>query len=195
MAALSHAGGSAIFASGGGSNAIKLLDYFEKSTDIEVVLLLTNNENAGVLEKTEDRVDQMIINNEGANDGPYLVEVMQELGVDYIVLAGYLRKIPVELIQAYPKHIINIHPALLPKYGGKGMYGMNVHNAVLENKENESGISIHLVNEVYDEGEILAQYTIALSPKDNAETIQKKVLEVEHRYFSEVVEKYIRAQK
>ena len=184
----------AIFASGGGSNAIKLLDYFEKSKDIEVVLLLTNNENAGVLEKTEDRVDQMIISNEGANDGAYLTEVMQELGVDYIVLAGYLRKIPVELINAYPKHIINIHPALLPKYGGKGMYGMNVHNAVLENKEVESGITIHLVNEVYDEGKILAQYTTAISPNDDADKIQKKVLEIEHLFFSEVVDKYIREQ-
>lgn len=185
----------AIFASGGGSNAIKLLDYFEKSREIEVVLLLTNNENAGVLEKTEDRVDQMIINNEGANDGAYLVEVMQELEIDYIVLAGYLRKIPSELIHAFPKHIINIHPALLPKYGGIGMYGMNVHKAVLENKETESGITIHLVNEIYDDGEVLAQYTTSISPEDNADTIQKKVLEIEHRYFSEVVEKYIREQE
>jgi|SRR5690554_354967 len=184
----------AIFASGGGSNAIKLLDYFEKSADIEVVLLLTNNENAGVLEKTTDRVDQMIINNEGANDGAYLVEEMQELGIDYIVLAGYLRKIPKELIQAYPNHIINIHPALLPKYGGKGMFGMNVHQAVLENKETESGITIHLVNEVYDDGEILAQHKVAISPEDDAAAIQKKVLAIEHKHFSEVVEKYIQKQ-
>src|SRR5690554_3708507 len=115
----------AIFASGGGTNAIKLLDYFEKSADIEVVLLLTNNKNAGVLEKTKYRVNQLIINNENANNSAFLIEKMDELDIDYIVLAGYLRKIPIELIQAYPKHIINIHPALLPKYGGKGMYGMN----------------------------------------------------------------------
>ncbi|HLV42501.1 MAG TPA: phosphoribosylglycinamide formyltransferase [Brumimicrobium sp.] len=184
----------AIFASGGGSNAIKLLDYFENSDEIEVVLLLTNNENAKVLEKTKDRVDQMIINNEGANDGGYLAEEMQELGVDYIVLAGYLRKIPVELIKAYPQHIINIHPALLPKYGGKGMYGMNVHKAVLESRDSESGITIHLVNEMYDEGKILAQYKTDISPEDDVNTVQKKVLEIEHRYFSEVVEKYIKEQ-
>jgi phosphoribosylglycinamide formyltransferase-1 len=184
----------AIFASGGGSNAIKLLDYFEKSNEIEVVVLLTNNENAGVLEKTEDRVDQMIINNEGANDGVYLTEAMQELGIDYIILAGYLRKIPSELIQAYPEHIINIHPALLPKYGGKGMYGIKVHMAVLENKETESGITVHLINEVYDDGKILAQYTTTISSEDDAEIIQKKVLQVEHQYFSKVVEQYIREQ-
>ena len=181
----------AIFASGGGSNAIKLLDYFEDSKNAEVVVLLTNNERAGVLDKTADRVDQMIINNEGANDGEFLVESMKELGVDFIVLAGYLRKIPNELIQAYPERIINIHPALLPKYGGKGMYGMNVHHAVFANKEKESGMTVHLVNEVYDDGKILAQYKVEIAPEDNAETIQKKVLALEHQYFSEVVENYI----
>lgn len=181
----------AIFASGSGSNAIKLLDYFEKSAEIEVALLLTNNENAAVLEKTADRVDQMIINNDGAKDGAYLLEAMQEQEIDFIVLAGYLRKIPLALIKAYPEHIINIHPALLPKYGGKGMYGMNVHRAVFENKEKESGITIHLVNEVYDDGKVLAQYTTKISPEDDINTIQKKVLKIEHQYYSEVVEKYV----
>jgi phosphoribosylglycinamide formyltransferase-1 len=119
---------------------------------------------------------------------------MQELGIDYIILAGYLRKIPSELIQAYPEHIINIHPALLPKYGGKGMYGIKVHMAVLENKETESGITVHLINEVYDDGKILAQYTTTISSEDDAEIIQKKVLQVEHQYFSKVVEQYIREQ-
>jgi len=113
------------------------------------------------------------------------------LGVDFIVLAGYLRKIPNELIQAYPERIINIHPALLPKYGGKGMYGMNVHHTVFANKEKESGMTVHLVNEVYDDGKILAQYKVEIAPEDNAETIQKKVLALEHQYFSEVVENYI----
>lgn len=181
----------AIFASGGGSNAIKLLDYFENSASVEVVLLLTNNENAGVLEKTTDHVDQLIINNKGANDGAFLTETMQELGVDYIVLAGYLRKIPAELIHAFPHHIINIHPALLPKYGGKGMYGMKVHNAVFENKEKQSGITIHVVNEVYDEGKIIAQHTVDLGDDDSPEQIKKKVLEIEHKFFSKEVEAYV----
>ncbi len=184
----------AIFASGGGSNAIKLLNHFEKSKEFQITLLLTNNENAGVLEKTRDRVDQIIINNEGANDGEFLTDIMQENAIDYIVLAGYLRKIPTELINAYPSKIINIHPALLPKYGGKGMYGINVHKAVRENKETESGITIHLVNDKFDEGEILAQFTVPLSPKDDENTIQKKVLEIEHKYFAETVEKYLQKQ-
>jgi phosphoribosylglycinamide formyltransferase-1 len=184
----------AIFASGGGSNAIKLIEYFDKSSAIDAVLLLTNNENAGVLELTEDFIDQAVINNEGANDGSFLTELMQEERIDYIVLAGYLRKIPNELIKAYPTQIINIHPALLPKYGGKGMYGMNVHQAVFDNNEQESGITIHLVNEGYDEGKILAQHKVPLSPKDDVKAIQEKVLVVEHQYFSKVVEKYIREQ-
>lgn len=184
----------AIFASGGGSNAIKLIEHFDKTSDIDAVLLLTNNENAGVLELTEDYIDQVVINNEGANDASFLIELMQEERIDYIVLAGYLRKIPSELIKAYPTQIINIHPALLPKYGGKGMYGMKVHQAVFDNKEIESGITIHLVNDVYDEGKILAQFKVALSPNDDVNIIQKKVLEVEHKNFSEVVEKYIREQ-
>ncbi|HLW40543.1 MAG TPA: formyltransferase family protein, partial [Brumimicrobium sp.] len=144
-----------------------------------------------VLEKTKGRIQQMIINNESANDGKFLVDEMNKLNVDYIVLAGYLRKIPKELIQAYPNHIINIHPALLPKYGGKGMYGMNVHQAVFDHQEKESGMTVHLVNEAYDDGKILAQYKAAISPEDTPETIQKKVLALEHKHFPEVVEKYI----
>lgn len=184
----------AIFASGSGSNAIKLIEHFDKSSEIDAVLLLTNNENAGVLEKTEDYIDQVVINNEGANDGAFLTELMHEERIDYIVLAGYLRKIPDELIKAFPQQIINIHPALLPKYGGKGMYGMNVHKAVFENKDPESGITIHLVNEIYDQGEILAQFKVAISPKDKIETIQKKVLAIEHENFAREVEKYIQKQ-
>lgn len=182
----------AIFASGGGSNAIKLIEHFDKSSEIDAVLLLTNNENAGVLELTEDYIDQVVINNQGANDGSFLVELMEEERIDYIVLAGYLRKIPSELIKAFPEHIINIHPALLPKYGGKGMYGMKVHQAVLDNKDLESGITVHLVDDVYDNGKVLAQHKIEISSIDDVNDIQKKVLEIEHKHFSEVVEQYIR---
>lgn len=181
----------AILASGSGSNAVQLLDYFEQSKEIEVAVLLTNNKKAGVLEKTKARVEQVIISNDEANNGTYLSKIMDEFRVDYIVLAGYLRKIPVGLIQNYPQHIINIHPALLPKYGGKGMYGMNVHRAVKENKETESGITIHVIDKEFDEGEILAQYKTSISLDDDAETIQKKVLQIEHKYFAETVEEYI----
>lgn len=184
----------AIFASGSGSNAIQLLNHFEKTADINIKLLLTNNKNAGVLAKTQSRVKQLVIDNEQAQDGEQLSQLMREHKIDYIVLAGYLRKIPLELIKAYPQHIINIHPALLPKYGGKGMYGMNVHRAVHENKETQSGITIHLVNEVYDDGETLAQHTVDLTNQETPETIQKKVLAIEHQYFPSEVERYIREQ-
>lgn len=181
----------AIFASGSGSNAIKLMDYFENSSEIKPVLLVSNNSDAGVLGKTRQRIDQFIITNEQAKDGVLLNEAMQAYEVDYIILAGYLRKIPDELIEKYPTQIINIHPALLPKYGGKGMYGMNVHKAVKENGETESGITIHVVNNQYDEGQIIAQFTVALDPEDTTEEIAAKVLKVEHENYSPTVEKYI----
>ncbi|HLW40195.1 MAG TPA: phosphoribosylglycinamide formyltransferase [Brumimicrobium sp.] len=185
----------AIFASGSGSNAIKMLDFFKNSKQIEVALLLSNNKNAGVLEKTKNKIKQVVISNEEAKNGGFIKSIMNDNNVDYIILAGYLRKIPEELIRAFPEQIINIHPALLPKYGGKGMYGMNVHKSVFENKEQESGITIHLVNEKYDEGKILAQHKVALSLEDTPEEIQKKVLEIEHKYFSSVVETYILSRK
>lgn len=185
----------AIFASGSGSNAIQMLNFFEHSKQIEVALLLTNNKDAGVLEKTRDRVEQVVINNEEAKDGEFLKSIMNKHNIDFIVLAGYLRKIPEVLIQAFPEHIINIHPALLPKYGGKGMYGMNVHRAVHENKDTESGITIHIVNEKYDEGRTLAQHKTSISPEDTPEIIQQKVLKIEHKYFSKVVENYILSLK
>lgn len=181
----------AIFASGSGSNAMKMLAHFENHEKTEISLLVTNNKNAGILEKSRDLVKQIIITNEEAKDGVLLAATMKSHDIDYIVLAGYLRKIPLELIQEYPKHIINIHPALLPKYGGKGMYGMNVHKAVFENKEKESGITIHLVDEIYDNGKILAQHKVEILEGDTPETIQEKVLKIEHQYFSSVVDEYI----
>ena len=120
-----------------------------------------------------------------------LLKKLSEYKIDWIVLAGFLRKIPDLIIKGYKNKIINIHPSLLPKYGGKGMYGMNVHKAVVENKEKESGISIHLVNEVYDDGKILYQNSYALSPKDLAEDVAKKVQQLEHDYFPKVVEETI----
>ncbi|PKR82066.1 phosphoribosylglycinamide formyltransferase [Brumimicrobium salinarum] len=184
----------AIFASGGGSNALKLLNHFEEIEDIQIELLLTNNENAGILNKLNERVPHMVINNEAAKDGLFLTQTLQSLGIDYIVLAGYLRKIPIDLIRAYPTQIINIHPALLPKYGGKGMYGMHVHEAVYKNKETSSGITIHLVDEIYDNGQTLAQITTPIEQGDTPSEIQQKVLKIEHQYYAKVVEEYIRSQ-
>lgn len=185
----------AIFASGGGSNAMNILAHFEKHPSIEVGLLVTNNKNAGILAKSEQLVKQEIITNEEATQGDFLSDLMQKNQIDYIVLAGYLRKIPEVLIQDFPQHIINIHPALLPKYGGKGMYGMNVHKAVHANRETHSGITIHLVDEKYDNGKILYQHQIELSPTDSPEEIQQKVLKIEHQYFSITIEKYVMSKK
>lgn len=181
----------AIFASGSGSNAMKMVEFFKESMAVEIALILTNNANAGILKKSEGLIKQVIITNEEATDGNILVEIMTMHEIDYIVLAGYLRKIPNELIDAFEERIINIHPALLPKYGGKGMYGMKVHEAVFENRETKSGITIHLVNNKYDEGRIIAQFETPISDTDNASTIQKKVLKIEHKYFPLVVNEYI----
>lgn len=184
----------AIFASGSGSNAMKMVEFFNESSAIEIALILTNNASAGILKKSKDLMPQVVITNEEANDGNILVDIMQMHTIDYIVLAGYLRKIPKELIDAFEERIINIHPALLPKYGGKGMYGMNVHEAVFENRETKSGITIHLVNNKYDEGRILAQFETPISAEDDAQIIQQKVLKIEHKYFPVVVNEYIQSR-
>lgn len=184
----------AIFASGSGSNAMKLIEFFHDSQIIDVALILTNNQDAGILKKSAGLVEQVVISNEEASNGILLKEIMDAHKIDYIVLAGYLRKIPDELIDAFPDRIINIHPALLPKYGGKGMYGMNVHEAVFENRETKSGITIHLVNNQYDKGRILVQVETALTQKDSPQDIRQKVLKIEHQYFPKVVNEYIQAR-
>lgn len=182
----------AIFASGSGTNAQNIITYFEDHKNIEVRVLVCNNSRAKVLDIANEMcVNNMLITNNQADSGDFLVEEMQFLSVDFIVLAGYLRKIPDALIQAYPNRIINIHPSLLPKYGGKGMYGMFVHEAVLENKERETGISIHWVNEDFDSGKIIAQFSVALSDNETAKTIQKKVHALELENFPQVIEQAI----
>ena len=182
----------AIFASGNGSNAVRLIDYFENHESIETPVVLTNNKNAGVIERLENTpVKTLIIDNKQADDGECLINLMKENEIDFIVLGGYLRKIPAALISIYQNKIINIHPALLPKYGGKGMYGIHVHQAVKEANEPETGITIHLVNQNYDEGRILAQHMTSLSQDDNAIDIQRKVQGLEHEWFPKEIEKYI----
>lgn len=182
----------AIFASGNGSNAVRLLDYFQNHESIEVALILTNNKNAGVLERVKHNgVKTLVIDNEQAKDGDFLAKLLRSNNIDFVVLAGYLRKIPDSFISAYQDKTINIHPALLPKCGGKGMYGMHVHKAVKEKGDKESGITIHLVNQNYDEGRTLAQYKTAVLPSDDAFEIQQKVQQLEHEWFPVEVEKYI----
>lgn len=177
----------AILASGNGSNAVRILQHFYTSESIEVVGVFSNKMNARVLEKFIDR-DQSAYFFESNEE---LLEQLKAEEVDYIVLAGYLKLIPSEVLSAYKNAIINIHPALLPKYGGAGMYGVNVHKAVKAAGEKETGITIHLVNEVYDEGRVLFQAATAISEDDSAKDIAQKVQALEHEHYSLVIEKLI----
>jgi phosphoribosylglycinamide formyltransferase-1 len=180
-----------LFASGGGSNAEQIMRYFDKAAAIKVVALFTNNAAAGAIEKALQYNVPVILFTRGQfNDGT-VMERLIEFNANLIVLAGFLWKVPSDIIAAYTDKIVNIHPALLPKYGGKGMYGINVHRAVLENGEKESGITIHYVNDNYDEGNIIFQQVVALEECTTPEHVAQKVLELEHRHFPEVIEKLI----
>lgn len=182
----------AIFATGSGSNAEAMMRYFQNHAQIEVSLLLSNKSDAGALKHAENYgVPTIVFNRETFFHTENILEELKKQAIDLVVLAGFLWKVPDYLIQAYPNKIINIHPALLPKYGGKGMYGMHVHEAVKAAGETESGITIHLVNENYDEGKTLLQEKVRILPEDDAMTIAKKVLQLEHAHFSPLVEKYI----
>ncbi|MEX2380005.1 MAG: phosphoribosylglycinamide formyltransferase [Vicingaceae bacterium] len=184
----------AIFASGTGSNAIRLQEHFSKlNAGVEVKLLVCNKADAPVVHRMKAlNVPVLILTNKELEAGDTLLGKLIEHNIDWIVLAGFLRKIPDNLVAAYSNRIINIHPSLLPKYGGKGMYGMRVHQAVIENKERESGISIHLVNEKYDDGKILFQKSCVVHPEDQAEEVARKVQALEHEYFPQVVEETIK---
>lgn len=181
-----------IFSSGSGTNAEKIAHYFHQHEQIEIVSVYCNNPKAGVVEKMEAQdVTVNLFTNEDFFTGKKILTQLEKEAIDYIVLAGFLRKIPAAILANYPRHIINIHPSLLPKYGGKGMYGRKVHQAVLENNETETGITIHLVNEVYDEGEILAQFKTNLNSNETVESIQQKVQKLEHSHFAAVIEDFI----
>lgn len=182
----------AIFASGRGSNALNIIDYFKDHPVAHIAFVLSNRTDAPVLDLADAKnVPTVAMNNEEVADGKLLAAYCLKEKIDYIILAGYLRKIPVELIAAFPGRILNIHPSLLPKFGGKGMYGAHVHTAVLTSGEHESGITIHRVDEEFDRGEILAQYRCDVSPEDTIETLQEKIQYLEHRYFPEVIAKTI----
>ncbi|MEZ4895066.1 MAG: phosphoribosylglycinamide formyltransferase [Saprospiraceae bacterium] len=186
----------AIFASGGGSNARKIMEHFQASQIGKVALIVCNKPEAGVLDiAREFEVPSILISRKLFYESRDFLETLQKYNIGFIALAGFLWLIPDYLVQAYPNKIVNIHPALLPKYGGKGMYGMNVHKAVKANGESQSGISIHFVNEHYDEGNLIFQATCALKPEDGAAAIAKKVLEVEHRHYARVIETIIQTMQ
>ena len=180
-----------LFASGTGSNVENIIQYFEKTPDVIVVGVFTNNPTAKVLDKAHTHnIPTLIFNKTELSEG-FVLDKISELKPDLIVLAGFLWKFPEHIIAQYPNKIINIHPALLPKYGGKGMYGMKVHQTVLVNKEKETGITIHFVNEHYDEGEFIFQQKVNIDNCASAEEIATKVHELEHKHFPEVIEKLI----
>ena len=176
----------AVLASGGGTNLQALLDKCRGPAPARVVLVACNRPDAGALQRARDAgVDTHFI--EDPNDGPALVAVLNRYQVDLVVLAGYLKLVPVDVVDAFAGRMINIHPALLPSFGGPGMYGMRVHRAVLESGATVSGPSIHLVTAEYDRGPIIAQWPVPVAPGDTEETLQKRVLAVEHQLLPAVV--------
>jgi phosphoribosylglycinamide formyltransferase 1 len=182
----------AIFASGEGTNAQNIIDYFKFSDKIKVKVIVSNNPHANVLNRAKkEGIPAMLINRESFYNNNNAVEQLRELQIDAIILAGFLWLLPENLIDAFHGKIINIHPALLPKYGGKGMYGMKVHEAVIREKEKESGISIHYVNNEYDKGEIISQHKCVVDASDTPQTLANKIHELEKEFFPKAIEKVI----
>jgi phosphoribosylglycinamide formyltransferase 1 len=182
----------AIFASGTGSNAVRLIEHFKDHPRVKIKLVLSNKLDAKVIESARQRgVESVFKDNSFVANGELLNQLMQDHQIHWIILAGYLRLIPSELTIAFPNRIINLHPALLPKFGGKGMFGNHVHEAVIANKEKESGISIHFVNEHFDEGNLIAQFHCPVLPTDTPESLFSKIQYLEHSFFPIVVERTI----
>jgi len=185
----------AVFASGSGSNAQKIIEYFSNNDTGEVALVLSNSKDAYVLERAKSYdIPTLVFSKQALYETNEIINILQEHNIDIIVLAGFLLLIPVHLIRAFPDKIINIHPALLPKYGGKGMYGLHVHKAVLDNNEKKSGITIHYVNEEYDKGEIIFQATCTVLPDDTPESLANRIHALEHEHYPYIVEQVLRKQ-
>jgi phosphoribosylglycinamide formyltransferase-1 len=184
-----------IFASGSGTNAENLITYFNQKGHARVVLVLSNNPNAKVLERAQRlKVPSLSFNKMAFTETEEVLGTLKAFNPDLIVLAGFLWKFPERILNEFPNKVINIHPALLPKYGGKGMYGMHVHEAVVKNKETETGITIHYVNEHYDEGAIIFHAKCKVSPKDSPENVASKIHELEMEHFPKVVESILFAK-
>lgn len=182
----------AIFASGSGSNAQKIAEYFSANTQVEISLILTNNPTAGVIERARKlHIPVLVFDKTTFTKTNKIVKLLQNQQIDLIVLAGFMMLVPTNLVESFQNKIINIHPALLPKYGGKGMYGHFVHEAVVEAKEKESGITIHYVNEKYDEGAIIFQAKCEVASTDSPDDVAHKVQILEHKHFPEIVEKVL----
>jgi phosphoribosylglycinamide formyltransferase 1 len=183
----------AIFASGEGTNAENLFRRFANDSRIRIKLVITNRDNAGVIARAEQyKKNVQIVSREALeNYSAQLIEFLRMEKIDLIVLAGFLLKIPSAFVKAFPGKIINIHPSLLPKYGGKGMYGMNVHKAVIENKETESGVTIHVVDEEYDKGDIILQAKCRVDDQETPESLSEKIRQLEFEYLPKAVERFL----
>ena len=182
----------AIFASGSGSNAENISEYFAHNEKIEVSLIISNKADAFVLERAKKLgIPASVITNKQMQEAESVLSLLKKQAIDFIVLAGYLLKVPAYLIEAYPQAIVNIHPALLPKFGGKGMYGDHVHQAVVNAGETESGITIHYVNENYDEGATIFQAKCPVLPEDTFEDVAKKVHALEYAHFPHIIDEVI----
>jgi phosphoribosylglycinamide formyltransferase-1 len=182
----------AILASGSGSNAQNIAEYFKGNEQVSINAILTNKKDAFVLERAEKlNVPSYIFNRNSFYNTDEVLDILNDKKTDLIVLAGFLWLIPENILKKYNKRIINIHPALLPKYGGKGMYGMNVHNAVKENGDEETGITIHVVNDKYDEGDVVFQAKCEVVSEDTPDTIAEKVHKLEYEHFPKQIELYL----
>ena len=183
----------AIFASGSGSNAEAITRHFSAQPDVEITLILTNNPQAGVIDRSRggfgcgQHVPVVVFDRPAFRESNRIVQLLLSQAVDLVVLAGFMWLVPTSLVQAFPGRIINIHPALLPKFGGKGMFGHHVHDAVVAAGETESGITIHFVNEHYDEGQIIFQATCPVTPTDTPDEVATKVHALEYAHYPRVV--------
>jgi phosphoribosylglycinamide formyltransferase-1 len=186
----------AIFASGAGSNAARIISYFENHPDIRIELVFSSSVTAGVVDVASQAgiASVLMLKERFFSTGMY-VDILRESKIDFIVLAGFLWKVPSNIIKAYPGRIVNIHPALLPGYGGKGMYGRFVHEAVIAAGEKESGITIHYVDEIYDHGRIIFQAKVPITPADTPDTLAAKIHNLEHENYPRVIKELVQSAK
>jgi len=186
----------AIFISGTGSNAKNLIRFFSPYIEQKIKLILSEKANPELENLCDsEKIHFLKVDKQQSTNADFLIEKCKEYQIHYIILAGFLKKIPEKFIQNYPEQIINIHPSLLPKFGGKGMYGDHVHRAVLDTNEKESGITIHLVNEEYDKGKILAQFSIAIETNETVETLKEKIQKLEHSHLPLVIKNLLHSSE
>ncbi|HLY70130.1 MAG TPA: phosphoribosylglycinamide formyltransferase [Puia sp.] len=179
----------AIFASGAGTNAQKIIDHFRADHSINVAMIVCNKSQAGVITVArKENIPFVILEKEKFTAGEFYVSVLREKKIDFLVLAGFLWKLPVDLVRSYPKKILNIHPALLPKYGGRGMFGNHVHESVIKNEDKESGITVHYVDEIYDHGKIIFQAKCIIEKNETAESLANKIHLLEYKNYPKLIE-------